>query len=416
MMHSCGRPAVRGVVSPPMSTSQPVAPADGPDPRTLGSPEGQDPVLVPAELGQHDGVEDEHLVSPDSEITDPFDPARIRIRTKILLVQQLVRRLKENEINLAPDFQRNLIWRRHQKTRLIESLLLKIPLPVFYVSSDENDDWDVVDGIQRMSTIRDYIDGRFPLKGLEYLTQFRGTIFEDLPRRMRRRIDETELLVNIIEHGTPPEVMFNVFTRINTGGTPLKAQEIRHALYSGAWRGFVKSLAEDEPFLRATCSSIKPARMEDRECVLRFVAFYLKPWQSYETGNFDGFLRDAIEMLNKASDEKGVDRIRTDFNRAMRAASHIFGDRAFRKMYPGDVKRRPINKALFETWSVVLSRCSVRKVENVAAHQGRLVDLFKDRLASDKGFERSISAGTGSPRSVRKRFETVVALVEECVL
>lgn len=395
-----------------MSTSQPVAPADGPDPRTLGSPEGQDPVLVPAELGQHDGVEDEHLVSPDSEITDPFDPARIRIRTKILLVQQLVTRLQENEINLAPDFQRNLIWRRHQKTRLIESLLLKIPLPVFYVSSDENDDWDVVDGIQRMSTIRDYVGGCFSLEGLEYLTRFRGKTFEDLPRRMQRRIHEAELLVNIIEYGTPPEVMFNVFTRINTGGTLLNAQEIRHALYRGAWRGFLRNLAEDEPFLRATCGSIGKGRMADRECVLRFVAFYLKPWQEYATGDLDGYLRGAIDRLNRTTEEERA-KIRTDFNRAMRAAHGVFENLAFRKVYPGDTSRRPINRALFETWSVVLARRSVREIEAIVAHRSQLLDAFKERLSNDAAFERSISAGTGDPHRVRKRFETVLALVKE---
>ncbi len=391
-----------------MSTSQLLTLAEGPDARASGSPAEEDPVLVPVAPG----VEEEQLASPNGEITDPFDPAKIRINTKPLLVQQLVTRLKRKEIDLAPDFQRRLIWNLHQKARLIESLLLKIPLPVFYVASDRKDDWIVVDGIQRMSTIRDYVAEKFLLNGLEYLKQFNGKTFVGLPRRMQRRILETELLVNIIEYGTPPAVMFNVFTRINTGGKPLNAQEIRHALHRGAWRGFLRNLAEDEPFLRATCGSIGKGRMADRECVLRFVAFYLKPWQEYATGDLDGYLRDAIERVNRTTEEER-EKIRTDFNRAMCAAHGVFENLAFRKVYPGDTSRRPINRALFETWSVVLARRSVREIEAIVAHRSQLVDAFKERLSNDAAFERSISAGTGDPRKVSKRFETVLALVKE---
>ena len=121
------------------------------------------------------------------------------------------------------------IWSDAQKSRLIESLLLRIPIPVFYVSADESENWAVVDGVRRMSAINDFINGEYDLIGLEYLSELIGKKFEHLPRNMFRRISETQLVVNVIEPRTPVEVMFNIFHRINTGGMTLNGREIRHA-------------------------------------------------------------------------------------------------------------------------------------------------------------------------------------------
>ena len=135
---------------------------------------------------------------------------------------------------LRPDFQRLAgIWDNTRKSRLIESLLLRIPIPVFYVAADENEIWSVVDGVQRISTIYDYVTDKFRLSRLEYLKKLEGALYTGLPRQMQRRINETQFVVNVIEPGTPPEVMFNIFRRINTGGMALNGQEIRHALHAG---------------------------------------------------------------------------------------------------------------------------------------------------------------------------------------
>lgn len=366
----------------------------------------------PAHPETRDGIEIEEEIAPSDQITDPFNPEQIKIFTKYLLVEQLVKRLQEHEINLAPDFQRNLIWESLEKARLVESLLLKIPIPVFYVASNHDDDWDVVDGIQRMSTIHDYVEGRFALKGLEYLTSLDGLTFDALPRRMQRRILETELLVNVIEHGTPPEVMFNVFTRINTGGAPLNAQEIRHALYRGAARDFLKKLAESPEFVKATDGSIRSKRMEDRECVLRFLAFHMDPWEQYSTSNLDAYLRRAMERINGMSD-KDRQSLAEDFFRAMRAARDLFGNRAFRKVYEGDAGRRPINRALFETWSVELAQCSPAGLGALVTRREELLGAFVFHLSTDRDFERAISVGTGDRRRVKTRFRAVRSLVRQ---
>ena len=359
-----------------------------------------------------DGIETEKP-DPDALITEPFNPEQISITRKHLVVEQVMRRLDHDEINLAPDFQRNLVWGPTQKSRLIESLLLRIPLPVFYVASDKNDDWDVVDGIQRISTIRDYIRGKFVLRGLEYLSRLNGHQFAELPRRMQRRIHETELLVHVIEHGTPEEVKFNVFTRINTGGAPLNAQEIRHALIRGPARAFLKQLAEAEAFQRATCGSINSTRMQDRECVLRFLAFFMDSWERYETSNLDAYLRQTMTKLS-ASTGPERETLCAEFNSAMDAAHRIFDEHAFRKV-GRDGRRRPINRALFETWSVELARRSESEIETLWNRRKQLMDAFISRLEDDVEFERSISVGTGSHLRVKRRFSTVRELVAGCL-
>ena len=361
---------------------------------------------------EQDGLE----IEPEDsgEIKRPFDPEKIKVRTVPVLVEQLVSRIEYQEIDLTPDFQRARgIWDDGRKSRLIESLLLRIPLPVFYVAADQRENWSVVDGLQRTSTINEYVTGEFALKGLEYLRRFDGLFFEDLPRTMQRRIRETQLVVNVIEPGTPEEVMFNIFHRINTGGMTLNGQEIRHALHPGPVRGYLQELAETEEFLEATCWSIKTARMADRECVLRFLAFYIEPWEKYYANDLDGYLGLTMKKIN-AMDSCKRENLLGDFKKAMRAASDIFGRNAFRKQYSRNDRRRPVSKALFEAWCVGLARRSEDEIEGLVNHRESVVDQFMKLMNNDLEFETAISYSTSSPTRVRKRFQAIEELIGRC--
>ena len=114
------------------------------------------------------------------------------------------------------------LWKPHRKGQLIESILLRIPLPVFYIAATEDDYWSVVDGLQRLTTIHDFMSDQYPLTGLEYLNKLEGMCFSMLPRSMQRRIEETSLVLNIIQPGTPDEVMINIFRRLKYRGAPTK--------------------------------------------------------------------------------------------------------------------------------------------------------------------------------------------------
>ena len=358
------------------------------------------------------GLETEREENDDEKITDPFDPELIKIRTAPLLISQLVTRVEWHEIDLDPEFQRLRVWNSARQSRLIESLLLRIPIPVFYVAADEKETWTVVDGVQRMSTINDYVTGQFPLSQLQYLTRLNGLRHSDLPRPMQRRIGETQLIVNIIEPSTPSEVMFNVFYRINTFGLPLTAQEIRNALYPGPIRGFLKDLAGSREFTRATDGSIRKTRMEDRECVLRFLAFFLINPEEYAVSNLDNFLVNAIKTINNMeADER--DSLGDCFKKAMKAAYDIFGDDAFRKRTHPRYSRQRVNRALFEAWSVQLARCPSEHVERLVRERSHVKSEFIRLMNRDQEFVDSISLSTGTPRRVHKRFKAIRQLIED---
>ncbi len=361
-----------------------------------------------------DGLEKEQ---DDSAATEaPFDPAKIRIRTVTLVVAQLVSRVDHNEIDLNPDFQRRPgIWGPKRKSRLIESLLLRIPIPVFYVAESADDYWAIVDGLQRIHTIHRFVTNKYRLTTLEYRTEFDGYYHRDLPRAMQRRISETQLHINIIELGTPEEVMFNIFHRINTGGKPLNGQEIRHALHRGpTCRKLLKTLAATDEFLTATDYSVKPDRMADQECILRFLAFFVDPWEKYDGESLDRRLGQTMKDINTMSTEEH-EIVKDRFRRSMVAARDIFGEHAFRKTGLTGGPRSPVSRPLFEAWSVALARCSASEVATLVQNRSEVRERFARLVREDTEFEKAISTATGTPRNIRKRFQTIHDLVKEFI-
>lgn len=380
-------------------------------PNTMNDlPEITSTVFQGADVEIEDEVDD-----PNLAITRPFDPDKIKVTTIPALIDGIIKRIDFEEIDLAPEFQRKArLWDIGRKSRLIESLLLKIPLPVFYVASDGEDRWSVVDGIQRLTTIYDFVKNTFELQDLEYLVKLNGSNFDQLPRPMQRRIEETQLTVNLIQDGTPEEVMINIFKRINTGGMELTAQEIRNALNKGVVRKFLQDVAKAKEFSMATTKPVNDSRMQAQEMVLRFYAFYLHSWQEYAEKNIglDKFLTQTMRELNDLSEiERG--NLGEVFRQTMDCSRAIFGDDTFRKPQ-SDGRRKPINKALFETWSVNLAHCSPEQRTDLIEKKDILVDGFKQLMADEK-FNTSISSSTDASSRVEIRFSKVAQLIQETI-
>ena len=208
--------------------------------------------------------------------------------------------------------------------------------------------------------------------------------------------------------------MYNVFFRINTGGVPLNGQEIRHALNPGPVRDYLKELSTSKEFIRATDGRIKPDRMADRECVLRFLAFHINPWEQYVAGDLNGYLVRAMGQINSI-EESRRNELASSFKKAMSAASEIFGKYAFRKRTKVNDRLRPVSKALFESWSVQLARCSPEEIALLTAQRKDVVRRFIRLMKEDEEFDRAISYSTGSTQRVHKRFQAVKQLVEEFI-
>ena len=361
---------------------------------------------------QEDGVEIEQIEDDSNleDIVQPFDPKKIDITTKQMILESIFRRLRNNEIDLNTFFQRGGdLWNKTKQSRLIESILIKLPLPAFYFDGSDDDNWLVVDGLQRLSVFKNYIiDKNFPLQNLEYIKKFNRYCFDDLPRELQRRIEEHEITVYIINPGTPKEVKFNLFKRINTGGLILTAQEIRHALNQGISTEFINELAELEEFKRY---GINPKRMVDKDFITRFVAFYIHNYKEYKY-DLDAFLNDSMAELKNFSVEKRQ-QIKADFKKALQTAFDIFGNYAYRKLYVNNINRKnPFNKALFETWNIALCRLKEDKIKTVIAKKDILKENFVKLLNEDKEFQKSITV-TGYKREVVTRFSAIENLIKE---
>lgn len=363
--------------------------------------------------GTGTGVEAEAPQAPDEEkIAEPFDPENIDVITRSMTVDLLLSRADSQMIDLQPDFQRRWgIWDNRRQSRLIESLLLRIPLPVLYAAEDDDERWEIVDGIQRLSTISKFIrpsiveSEPLVLTDLEYLTNYNGKLFSDLAPRLQMRLRETELVIHLIRKGTPPAVKFNIFARINTGGIALSSQELRHAITPGPARKLLQDWANSSHFKSATDGSVRSIRMDDRELVLRFVAFYSLGLDAYKQPDMDGFLVSAMKAINNFSETRLLD-VHAAFSRSMKTAHEIFGRNAFRKRFVIEGARLPINKALFEAVSVNLARLS--EPERLKLVQRKeAVDAAIISLCNDRSFESAISQGTGDVRKVQRRFNAV---------
>jgi len=342
-----------------------------------------------------------------SNIVKPFDPKTIDIQTKHMILEVIFRRLRKNEIDLLADFQRSPdLWDETQQSRLIESILIRLPLPAFYFDGSDDSKWQVVDGLQRLSTFKNFIvDKKLRLKNLEYLEQFNNKKFDELPRDLQRRIEEHEIIAYIINPGTPIDVKYNIFKRINTGGLVLEPAEIRHALNQGTPANFIRELSQLKEFKEATNNSIPTHRMLDRDFVTRFIAFYLHPANEYK-GNLEEYLNSAMSDLKHLNPDQ-LAEIKQNFTAAMVTAIKIFNKEAFKK-----IKSADINKALFEVWSVLLAKLT-KEQQRALINNAVLVKKYFADLNHDRIFTNSISQGTGEKKNVMIRFSKINALINK---
>jgi hypothetical protein len=381
-----------------------------------------EPERLPVEAGAT-GIEDEDPSSgedsspnddssAEERITQPFDPTKIRVESKPMTIDLLLTRIGQGELDLAPGFQRKGgLWKNAAQSRLIESILIRIPLPAFYMDATDDNKWLVVDGLQRLTSLKRFVlENDLRLEGLEFLSGLEGKRFKDLPRNFQRRIHETQITAYLIEKGTPQEVKFNIFKRINTSGLPLSAQEIRHALNQGEAPRFLATLAKRNEFLAATDHGIRDERMADQEFVLRFLAFSRTPYHEYRSKDFDGFLNNEMTALNLDTPQVRL-RLETQFIRAMVAAQTIFGRDAFRKRYNTHHARYPLNKALFEAWSTNLSQLTEIELSTLEERKGQVKEAFMALMRTNE-FDSSVSQGTGDPKKVRFRFGRIEDLLQ----
>jgi Protein of unknown function DUF262 len=351
-----------------------------------------------------------------SEIKSPFDPRLIKITREASTIYNLAMRIKEKGIDLYPEFQRKgNLWKPDRQSRLIESLLLRFPLPAFYfnIEQDEkgDDKWLVVDGLQRLSTIKNFIvDNSLILEGLEILKDYEGVSFKKLDATLRRRILETNVTIFFIQPGTPKEVKYNIFKRINTGGLVLTPMEIRHALNQKNFAGhFLRDLTEGTGFFKQFLVQNKITnvnRMEDRELLLRYVGFKLTPYNSYEP-SLSNFLDIAMEKLDEQTKDS-CNNLERQLEKAIDIYKKLFDNKRFGRTLTSKCR---INSALFEAWTSSLGQLTDEEHQNLI-HQKEDIKREYQNLLNDKDFQKSFTLRTSNKTAVITRFSRINTLIQ----
>lgn len=342
----------------------------------------------------------------------PYNPALITVAPAKFSLKEIVGMIDGEEdeepvLDLAPDFQRDYVWDNLRKSRLIESILLNIPLPVFYFARNKEGKMQVVDGVQRLTTIYKFFHNEFRLTKLEYLKEeCEGKYFKNknvsedknLRPKLIRALRQYQIDCNIIEPSTPENVKLDIFKRLNTGGKELNKQEIRHAFMKKEVRTFVQKLAGSPEFLKATDDSINDKRMMAQELVMRYIGFYCLYMDNFlqveYSTKMDEFI-DAIAVQLNVCKKIPYEKISACFTKAMKHAYLMFGNQAFRKIDMGidgwaSERKNPINKSLFIAFSILLSSYNTIKIRK----KGNISQEFAEFLYQDKDFYDSISHNT----------------------
>lgn len=336
----------------------------------------------------------------------PLDAVFVRTETRS--VSEVVRRIQAGRYVLDPDFQRDFVWSVPKQSKLIESCVMRIPLPVFYVAEAKDGRIIVVDGLQRLTTFARFLGNDLRLMGLATGEGLDGAHlierkqFKDLPLNLQERIQDTQLTMYILDAKAPERARLDIFERVNSG-EPLTRQQMRNALYSGPATLWLKQAATSDEFRSATGQSLNDKTMRDREAINRFCAFKLLGHRSYTSGDMDDFLGQGLTKL-ATLEEADRQKLLQAFVDSMQLNRKLFDAHAFRKSLasatPGS-SRSVINISLFEVCSVLLS-------DDAALHAESSHDAVKAaivELLQDESFAKAITYSTNSTAAVRTRFE-----------
>lgn len=333
-----------------------------------------------------------------------YGPKDIIVTPVNYSISDLMRMVEDGDIEIAPRFQRHFIWDKTRQSRLIESVFLGLPLPAIYLSEYDDGRMTIVDGLQRISTIRDFVNNKLCLCNMEYFEFCNGKTFAglNLPDLQLRRFNRTQITCFKIDYRSPSQLKYDLFRRLNTGGKALNDQEIRNCLSRRDVQDALHNMISSKEFKDATGGSIKDTRMAAQESALRFICFYNIYTDSADLAGYDGnmsrTLDSCVEKLNEASKPE-LDKYVTLFRNSMDTAYHLFGEYAFRKVYDGyrSVRRSSINKSLLLAVTVLLAANDEYRHRTGCC---KLTEELARLLTQDRFFSDAISWSTSSRKNI----------------
>jgi len=330
-------------------------------------------------------------------------------------------RYKRGKLILQPDFQRQFVWDRKKSSRLIESILLSVPLPIIYLSEQPDGKEYVIDGQQRLTSLFAFIDGKFPagdefrLIGLNPYKELNKQTFSELKEEYQDKVLHYTLRSVTLLKQSNSDLKFEIFERLNTGSEPLNDQELRNCVYRGSYNRLLKDLAADSDFRGLLGLKTTDRRLKDVELALRFAAFFHGTYLKYQPP-MKRFFNNDMEKFQYISDADAA-ALRAAFKNAVQIIKSLFGDdRAFKRFYTGDETNpsgrwepKKFNASLYD---VLMGVFHDKDKNQVYAALDSLREGIIDLMATSRGFNDAIELGTSAVDSVRRRFDLMREIVE----
>lgn len=343
------------------------------------------------------GEDEVEGLDPESGSWGDYPIDALLIRHENRTIHDVIRRIDQGTYVMDPDFQRDFIWPEDKQSKLIESVIMRIPLPVFYMAEDQEGRMVVVDGLQRLSTFKRFVTDELKLR-LKDRKELNGKGFSELGSKLQNRVEDCNLIFYIIDSKVPERARLDIFERVN-GGVPLTRQQMRNCLFMGKATRFLKEEAQTKAFLDATGRSLNRKTMRDREFVNRFCAFQLLGLDEYR-GDMDDFLAKCLRHMNKLNEDE-LSRLSLELRRSLRNNYMVFNQHAFRKHTPNQDRRVVLNASFWDVMSTGLSHYAESQVRDC-------MEPLREatyQLLSDNEFDTAITYGPNDARKVRRRFE-----------
>ena len=312
--------------------------------------------------------------------------------------------IADGDIIPDPDYQRNYVFDDNKASRLIESILIGIPIPTVYLSQEEDDSYTVIDGQQRITSIRRYLDNEFALRGLEELRELNSKKYKDLPREIQRQLKSSTLNCIVILKDSN-ELKYEIFARLNIGSVKLKPQELRNCIYRGPLNTMIEEVAESNKLLPGLFL-MENVRKEYQERILRF--FALRNYLEYKSSLAKTM--NAFMEKNRNLPEDEIERLKKEFNGTIDIVKQVLGVEAFcaYDREQGKMLIKKFSGSVYDSIVVAFSRFSKHEL---MAHSNEIREAIFKLKKEDDEYQSNTYAATGSRKRVIGRIEQVVRVI-----
>lgn len=336
----------------------------------------------------------------------PPEKRRLNTETYDFTVSTLVDYLIDTHI-IVPEFQRGYVWNRAQASRLIESLIINCPIPVIFLSQNPDERLAVIDGNQRLNSIKLYLNDEFELKGLTAYPELEGYKFTDLDPRFQRHIQNRTIRCIVILKDTHPQIKFDVFERLNTGSVKLTSQELRHGIHSGPLMDLLEKLGNNI-LLRELTLNKSDKRMKTDELVLRFFALS-EGWRNY-TKPLVSFLNNYSESKRNINEHASIG-MEKEFTNTINLVNGALEKFAF-KTYEKNLKNTKFNAALFDAQMIAFYEINpTMQAVNQLKENGFIDRNFE--FINRESFNKYISSATTDRNSILNRINEYKAFLKD---